>query len=81
MVATTTLVAADDVELSTLLKVLNSIKAFFSLTAVKIVIAVVVIGLAAYITLAVSNAKNARLAAAKHLRNEKTTNKQCFNKI
>ena len=67
VVATTTLVAADDVELSTLLKVLNSIKAFFSLTAVKIVIAVVVIGLAAYITLAVSNAKKRKARRRKAL--------------
>lgn len=62
VVAEVQLVAADTVELSTFLTVLNAIKHFFSLTAVKIIIAVIVIGVAAYIGLFIykSNEKKAR---------------------
>lgn len=56
VVAEVQLVAADTVELSTFLTVLNAIKHFFSLTAVKIIIAVIVIGVAAYIGLFVYKA-------------------------
>lgn len=62
VVAEVQLVAADTVELSTFLTVLNAIKHFFSLTAVKIIIAVIVIGVATYIGLFIykSNEKKAR---------------------
>lgn len=51
VVAEVQLVAADTVELSTFLTVVNAIKDFFSLTAVKVVIVVVVLGAVAYIGL------------------------------
>mgnify|MGYP000335060388 FL=1 len=51
VVAEVQLVAADTVELSTFLTVVNAIKDFFSLTAVKVVIVVVVLGAAVYIGL------------------------------
>lgn len=55
VVATVDLVAADNVELSTFLKVINAIKAFFSLTAVKVVIAIIVIVFVSYVALVISN--------------------------
>ena len=57
VVAQVQLVAADNVELSTFLTVLNAVKHFFSLTIVKVIIAVIVIGIAAYIGLFVYTAK------------------------
>ena len=49
VVAEVQLVAADTVELSTFLTILNAIKHFFSLTAVQIIIALIVVGIAVYI--------------------------------
>lgn len=49
VVATVQLVAANTVELSTFLKVINAIKTFFGLTVVKVVIAVLFVLLALYI--------------------------------
>lgn len=57
VVAQVQLVAADNVELSTFLTVLNAVKHFFSLTIVKVIIAVIVIGIAAYIGIFVYTAK------------------------
>ncbi len=51
VVAEVQLVAADTVELSTFLTILNAIKHFFSLTAVQIIIALIVVGIAVYIGL------------------------------
>lgn len=55
VIAQVDLVAAETVELSTFLKVMNSIKAFFSLTAVKIVILVILLFIIVYIALVVNN--------------------------
>lgn len=57
VVAEAQLVAAQDVELSTLLAVLNAVKGFFGLTAVKIALAVIIAAAAAYIALFVYKAK------------------------
>ena len=67
VVATAQLVSADDVELSTLLKVLNSIKSFFSNTAVRIIIVVVAIGVAAYVALVVNKNKKRKARRRKAL--------------
>lgn len=62
VVAQVQLVAADTVELSTFLTVVNAVKDFFSLTAVKVVIVVIVLGAAAYIGLFIykANKKKSR---------------------
>lgn len=64
VIAEVELVAAQDVELSTFLTVLNAVKDFFSLTAVKIILAVLVLGAAVYIALWISkvNKKKKRRA-------------------
>ncbi|MDE6723202.1 MAG: hypothetical protein K2J55_03290, partial [Eubacterium sp.] len=56
-VATVDLVAAEDIELSTFLTIINAIKGFFSLTIVKIVLIAVVLFAALYIILVINNAK------------------------
>ena len=48
VIASVQLVAGETVELSTFLKVLNAIKAFFGLTVVKIILVVIVLALALY---------------------------------
>ncbi len=55
VIATVELVAANDVELSTFLKVINAIKAFFGSTAVKIIIVTAVLLVLIYIFLFISN--------------------------
>lgn len=64
VIAEVELVAAQDVELSTFLTVLNAVKDFFSLTAVKIILAVLALGAAVYIALWISkiNKKKKRRA-------------------
>lgn len=57
VIATVDLVAANDVELSTFLKVINAIKAFFKTTAVKIALVVVVLLLFVYVFLVINNQK------------------------
>lgn len=57
VIATVTLVAAEDIELSTFLKVINAIKAFFSLNIVKAVIAIIVVIFAVYVILVINNNK------------------------
>lgn len=66
VVAQVQLVAADTVELSTFLTVVNAVKDFFSLTAVKVVIVVVVLGAAAYVGLFIykANKKKAKKRSA-----------------
>lgn len=56
-VATVDLVAAEDVELSTFLSIINSIKGFFSLTIVKIILIAAVLFAVIYIMLVVNNVK------------------------
>ena len=56
-VATVDLVAAEDVELSTFLSIINSIQGFFSLTIVIIILIVVVLFAALYVILVVNNVK------------------------
>lgn len=60
VVATVELVAADTVELSTFLKVINAVKTFFSLTAVKILIVIIFIVLISYVVLVISADKKKR---------------------
>jgi D-alanyl-D-alanine carboxypeptidase (penicillin-binding protein 5/6) len=55
VIATVDLVAADDIELSTFLKVINAIKAFLGTTAVKIAVVVAVLLVIIYILLVISN--------------------------
>ncbi|MDE6767598.1 MAG: hypothetical protein K2J35_05340, partial [Eubacterium sp.] len=57
IIATVDLVAANDVELSTFLKVINALKEFFSSTIVKLVGVVIVLLAVAYIILYVNNSK------------------------
>ncbi len=66
VVAEVQLVAADTVELSTFLTILNAVKHFFSLTVVKIIIAIIVVGFASYIGLFIykSNKKKAKKRSA-----------------
>lgn len=55
VVATVDLVAANDVELSTFLKVVNAVKSFFSLLIVKIIVFVAVILGIVYVVLVINN--------------------------
>ena len=57
VVATVDLVAAETVELSTFLKIINAVKAFFGLTVVKIVILLILLFVIVYVAMAVSNYK------------------------
>lgn len=55
VIATIDLVAANDVELSTFLKVINAVKSFFGTTVVKIILVVIVLLAVIYVYLLVSN--------------------------
>ncbi len=55
VVATVELVTANDVELSTFLKVINAVKTFFSSTAIKIISAVIVLLIIIYVSLVYNN--------------------------
>lgn len=57
VIATIDLVAADNIELSTFLKIINAIKAFLGTTAVKIACAAVVLFIIVYVFLVISNSK------------------------
>ncbi|MCH5320819.1 MAG: D-alanyl-D-alanine carboxypeptidase [Eubacterium sp.] len=57
VIATVELVAAKDIELSTFLKVINAIKAFFGSTAVKIAVVAIVLLVIVYIFLIMNNNK------------------------
>ncbi len=54
------LVAAEDVELSTFLTIINALKGFFSLTVVKIVIATVILFVVVYVFLVFNNTKKGK---------------------
>lgn len=60
IVATIDLVASDTVELSTFLKVINAIKAFFGLTAVKVLLIIVLIVAVCYAALVITSANKKR---------------------
>lgn len=70
-VATVDLVAAEDIELSTFLSIINSIKGFLSSTIVKIIIIAAVLFIAIYIILVINNAKKRN--AGKNRRGEEPT--------
>lgn len=57
IIAQVDLAAANAVELSTFLKIINSIKAFFSLTIVKIILIAVILFIIVYIMLVINNYK------------------------
>ena len=57
VVATVDLVAAESVELSTFLKIINAVKTFFGLTVVKIIILLVLLFVIVYVAMAVNNYK------------------------
>lgn len=57
VIATIDLVAADNIELSTFLKIINAVKAFLGTTAVKIVCVAIVLFIIVYVFLIISNNK------------------------
>lgn len=59
-VAQIELVAAQDVELSTFLTIMNAVKGFFSLTIVKIVLIAVILFIAVYLILVFNNVKKGK---------------------
>ena len=79
VVATVELVAGSSVELSTFLTVINAVKDFFSLTAVKIAVLVVVVAIVVYILLVIRNArkkkKKRKLREQAYLEEEEARNK------
>ena len=79
VVATVELVAGSSVELSTFLTVINAVKDFFSLTAVKIAVLVVVAAILVYILLVIRNArkkkKKRKLREQAYLEEEEARNK------
>lgn len=68
MVATVQLVAANRVELSTFLKILNAVKAFFSLTVVRIVLGAAVLFVLVYLYLFIRNARLKKKRRAEKMR-------------
>ena len=75
-VATVDLVAAEDIELSTFLTIINAIKGFLSLTIVKIVLIAVVLFAAIYIILVINNAKKRKERAHNRGRDTQNRNRQ-----
>lgn len=69
IIATVDLVAADTVELSTFLKIMNAIKAFFSFTVVKIILVIIVIVIISYVGLVISSNKKRKQRRQKRLNN------------
>lgn len=55
VIAQVDLVAAQTVELSTFLKIINAVKDFFGLTVVKIILAVIVVFIVCYVALVINN--------------------------
>ena len=55
IIATVDLVAAETVELSTFLKVINAIKAFFSMLIVKIICIIIIVVMVCYVVLVIMN--------------------------
>ena len=68
VVATVQLVAANRVELSTFLKILNAVKAFFSLTVVRIVLGAAVLFVLVYLYLFIRNARLKKKRRAEKMR-------------
>ena len=68
VVATVQLVAANRVELSTFLKILNAVKAFFSLTVVRIVLGAAVLFVLVYLYLFIRNARRKSKRRAEKMR-------------
>ena len=66
--ATVQLVAANRVELSTFLKILNVVKAFFSLTVVRIVLGAAVLFALVYLYLFIRNARRKSKRRAEKMR-------------
>ncbi len=60
------LVAAQDIELSTFLTIMNAVKGFFSLTIVKIVLIAVILFVAVYMILVVNNLKKRKMKKQRH---------------
>lgn len=69
IIATVDLVAANTVELSTFLKIINAIKAFFGFTIVKIVLVIIVIVIVSYVALVISNNKKRKKRRQKRIDN------------
>lgn len=75
VIATVDLVAANDVELSTFLKIINILKAFFGSTAVKLIAAAIVVLIIIYALLVVNNSqKKKKRRMQKEQRNERRDN-------
>lgn len=75
IVATVDLVAANDVELSTFLKIVNAIKSFFSLLVVKIILAVALILGAVYVALVINNVNKKKKQKQEELDDENGSGK------
>lgn len=69
IIATVDLVAANTVELSTFLKIINAIKAFFGFTIVKIILVIIVIVIVSYVALVISNNKKRKKRRQKRMDN------------
>ena len=80
-VATVTLVASKSVELSTFLKILNAIKAFFSLTVVKIILVAAVLFLLAYIYLFFSNYRRKKKRREEKMRQYEEMQSEQYNAL
>lgn len=67
VIATVDLAAANTVELSTFLKIINAIKAFFGFTIVKIILVIIVIVIVSYVALVISNNKKKKKRRQKRI--------------
>lgn len=75
VIAQTDLVAAEDVELSTFLKVINAIKSFFATTAVKIILIIFVAAVLVYVFMVINNQnKKKKRRAKKQIDSQKSNN-------
>ena len=77
VIAEVDLVAAQDVELSTLLKIINGVKHFFSLTVVKIVLLLLILFVIVYIVLVVNTVKKGK--KRKQARDEAYQNRENYD--
>lgn len=76
VIAEVNLVAAQDVELSTLLKIINAVKYFFSLTVVKIVLLLLILFVIVYVVLVVNTVKKGK--KRKQARDEAYQNRENY---
>lgn len=76
VIAEVDLVAAQDVELSTLLKIINAVKYFFSLTVVKIVLLLLILFVIVYAVLVVNTVKKGK--KRKQARDEAYQNRENY---